>query len=191
MELEKALTERRTIRLYQQREVAREDLEFMLDAARQASCAANLQRLRYMVAVTPSLVNDILALTAWAKLVSPKRTPEKGVSGPAAFIAVLGPVDAGVYIHADAGAAIQSMQLAAFGRGIGCCWLASVDRKAASALLNVPEGYELLYVVAVGYPAEQPCSEDVHDGESVAYYLDEGNKLHVPKLDVASIAKFL
>lgn len=190
MELEKAIKERRTVRLYEQRDIPRADLEFMLDAARLASCAANLQRLRYIVAVTPKLVRDILAVTAWAKLVSPMRTPEPGVSGPFAFIAVLGPVNAGVYIHADAGAAIQSMQLAAHARGIGCCWLASVDRAAASKLLAVPEGYELLYVVAVGYPSEKPCAEDVHDGDSVAYYLDEGGRLHVPKLDLTSIAKF-
>ncbi|MBR4220950.1 MAG: nitroreductase family protein [Victivallales bacterium] len=188
MIIEEALLKRRTIRLYQQKPVPKEDLRFMIDAARQTSCASNLQRLRFVVVTTPSTVQEMLAKTAWAGLVKPRRTPVSGVTGPAAFIAVTVPENANSIVAADAGAAIQSMQLAAWSKGLGCCWIASIDKAAMKQILQVPEGREVMFVVSVGYPAESPCSEDVHSVDKVAYYLDDSNRLHVPKLAVEEIS---
>ncbi len=191
MELEKALVERRTIRFYEQKPVAKEDLEFMIDAARVTSCASNLQRLRYVVAMEHALVDAIFEHTAWAGLLAGKRSPVKGVTSPAAFIAVLGTAPANMHLYADAGAAIHAMQLAAWGRGLGCCWIGSVDKKAVEPMLPIPEGMELMYVLAVGRPAEKPCGEDVPAGSPLAYYLDGDGTLHVPKLSRDAVATFI
>ena len=191
MELKEALANRRTIRFYEQRSVPREALEAMIDAARVASCASNLQRLRYVVVMDRSLVDSIFANTAWAGLLAGKRTPVAGKTSPAAFIAVLGPISANEHLYADAGAAIQSMQLAAWGMGLGCCWIASVNKKAVEPLLPIPDGMGLMYVLAVGYPAERPCGEDVAAGASLAYYLDGDGGLRVPKLERDAVAKFV
>ena len=188
MEIEKALKERRTIRFYQQKPVPTEDLRFMIEAARQTSSASNLQRLRFVVVTTPSTVQEVFSKTAWAGLVKPRRTPVAGVTGPAAFIAVTVPENANSIVAADAGAAIQSMQLAAWSRGLGCCWIGSIDKAAMKQILQVPEGREVMFVVSVGYPAESPCSEDVHSVDKLAYYLDETNRLHVPKLALEEIS---
>ncbi|MBR4674184.1 MAG: nitroreductase family protein [Victivallales bacterium] len=191
MDIEKALLERRTIRLYQQKPVPVEDLRFMIDAARQTSSASNLQRLRFVVATSPSVVNEMLAKTAWAALVKPRRTPVAGETGPAAFIAVTVPAGFNHIVAADAGAAIQSMQLAAWSRGLGCCWIASIDKAAMKQILRVPEEREVLFVVSVGYPAEAPRSEEVHSVDQLAYYLDESNRLHVPKLALEEISVWM
>ena len=191
MELKEALANRRTIRFFEQRGVPREALEAMIDAARVTSCASNLQRLRYVVAMERSLVDSIFVNTAWAGLLAGKRSPVRGKTGPAAFIAVLGPTPANEHLYADAGAAIQSMQLAAWGMGLGCCWIGSVNKAAVEPLLPIPEGMGLMYVVAVGYPAEQPCGEDVPSGASLAYYLDDNGGLRVPKLVRDAVAKFI
>ncbi len=191
MDIEKALLERRTIRLYQQKPVPVEDLRFMIDAARQTSSASNLQRLRFVVATSPSVVNEMLVKTAWAALVKPRRTPVAGETGPAAFIAVTVPAGFNHIVAADAGAAIQSMQLAAWSRGLGCCWIASIDKAAMKQILHVPEEREILFVVSVGYPAEAPCSEDVHSVGQLAYYLDESNRLHVPKLALEEVSVWM
>ena len=82
---------------------------------------------------------------------------------------------------------IQTIQLAAWGKGIGCCWLGSVDRKAIHALLELPEDTAILYIIALGYADEKPVSEDVDDPSKVKYYLDSDDLLHVPKLSVESL----
>ncbi len=177
-----ALTERRTIRLFQQRPVADADLATVINAARVTSCASNLQPLRYIAIRTQPLVDQVLAETAWAALVAPKRTPVPGKTAPAAFIAVIAPADAKPITYADAGAAIQSMQTAAWTLGLGCCWIGSLKRENLQKLLNLTPEKQTLFLLAIGYPAEQPVSEDVAGDASIAYYLDDANRLHVPKI---------
>jgi nitroreductase len=51
------------------------------------------------------------------------------------------------------GAAIQNMLLAAHGLGLGTCWVGEIlkHKKEIEALLEVPEHFELMAVVALGY----------------------------------------
>lgn len=187
MDTMQTLRERRTIRLFEQRAVADQDLRAIIDCGRLASSAANLQPLRYIVIRTQPLVNKVLAETAWAGLVAPRRTPIADQTGPAAFIALLAADDAKPTTYADAGAALQNMQNAAWALGLGCCWIGSIKRDKLQQMLALPAGQQVLYLLAVGYPAEQPTAEDVAGSESVAYYLDDQNRLHVPKIKVEDL----
>ena len=189
MDICETLRKRRTIRRFMQKTIPDGDLRALIDAARLASCAANMQRLRFVVVRTMPLVNIVLANTKWAARVQPRRNPKAGETGPSAFIAVTMPSTANdVHIYADAGAAIQSMQLAAWGRGIGCCWIGSVNFPEVEKLLEIGDARKLIYLVALGYPAEAPTSEDVSKPEEIPYYLDEQDTLHVPKLTVDAVS---
>jgi nitroreductase len=55
------------------------------------------------------------------------------------------------------GACIQNMLLAIHHLGLGGVWLGEIlkNREAVERLLTVPEGYELMAVVALGHPAEK------------------------------------
>ena len=66
MDILNAIRARRTIRAFRQEAVADGELRAIVDAARLASCAANMQRLRFIVARTQPLVNQILSFTKWA-----------------------------------------------------------------------------------------------------------------------------
>jgi len=188
MNIQEALKNRRTVRLYQQKNVPDSDLADMIDAARVTSCASNLQQLRYIVIRDAKLVKEIFPLTAWANLVQPRRTPEWGITAPRCFIAVIASATANQVIYADAGAAIQSMQLMAWSKGLGCCWLGSIQRDQLKTLLELPHDKQVLYLVAVGYPAEKPVSEDVPADKSVFYYLDDQKCLRVPKIRLEDVA---
>lgn len=187
MELQTALQLRRTIRLYEQKPVSREDLTALLDVARLTSCAGNQQRLRYTVVTEPELARHLFAHTAYGALVKPRRSPVWGVSAPTTFIVLSAPAPASSMTFADAGAAIQSLQLAATERHLGCCWLGAINRPAIHQLLQLPDNIEVLFVVAVGYPAEQPVAEDIAEPTHTAYYLDDDNRLHVPKLTLQQL----
>lgn len=181
---------RRTIRLYQQKSVSEVDLRAMLNGARLTCSGGNQQPLRYLVVRTPALAEKVFAQTAWAFLVRPRRTPVWGVTAPQTFIAVLGSGDGAPLLHANAGAAVQSMQLVAWARGLGCCWLGAIQREALHELLQLPLGQQVLYLLAVGYPAEEPVREDVSERESHAYYVDGENRLHVPKLRLEDVVQW-
>lgn len=189
MEFEKIL-ERRTIRLFRQEKISEDAVRKMIDAARKASCASNKQRLRYIAVQSEDLTGKILPFTAYAGLVQPKRNPVPGVTSPAAFLAVLATETPSAHLYADAGAAIQSIEFAAWEQGIGCCWLGSFNKEEVTKLLEVEAPFEIVYLVALGYPAESPCEEEVPAEGDVKYYLDEENRLHVPKYAVDAILRF-
>jgi nitroreductase len=61
---------------------------------------------------------------------------------------------------AGCAAAVQNLLLAACALGYGACWMGAplVARTTLEALLELPRGYELLAVVPVGRPAEEPSA---------------------------------
>ena len=188
MEYAGLLKQRRTVRLFRQEAVADETLAALVDAARVASCASNKQRLRYIVVRTPEVVLEVLKHTRWAGLVQPRRTPQPGVTSPAAFIVITTTEsELSELLCADAGAAVQSMEFAACDAGLGCCWLGAIDRNAIETLLGCGK---IVYLVAVGYPAETPRSVDVAVDDSVAYYIDENDTLTVPKIRLEDVMKW-
>lgn len=186
MDFEKLAPARRTIRRFRQQMIPDEELLHLVDMARHASCAVNLQPLTYVIAKDQELVRNIFEGTAWGGLVSPRRNPVWGESAPPVFIAVTAPANAGGGVLADAGAAIQMLELAAWEKNIGCCWLGSFKPETVKKLLELDDDRKVLYLVAAGYPAESPVGEDAKDGKT-AYYLDENDVLHVPKRPVNEI----
>ena len=183
------MRERRTIRRFEQRPVPDADIRTILDCARYASCAANMQRLRYIVVRTPATVKAVFDTAAWGAMVRPRRTPVWGVSAPPCFLAVTSPAENLLAVEADAGAAIQTIEYAAWSLKLGCCWIGSFDRERCHALLELPEERRILYLVALGYPAESPVAEETTG--SVRYYLDDADVLHVPKYSVDDLTIWL
>lgn len=189
MDFQTILDERRTVRRFQQKALEEADFRAILEAARRASCAANNQQLRYLVIRSADLVARVFPLTRYGARVKPNRDPVPGATAPVAFIAVTAPGD-GKGAHADAGAAIQSMEFAAWERGIGCCWIGAFERKETELLLELPEGRTILYLVALGFRGEEPVLDTIDENGDSAYYLDGSDVLHVPKFSVDALTEW-
>ncbi|MBR7139429.1 MAG: nitroreductase family protein [Lentisphaeria bacterium] len=192
MELKQVLKERRTVRRFSQTPIPDEELHELIDAARLASCARNDQRLRYVVVRTPELVRSIFKFTAWAGSVAPRRNPVPGETAPTAFIVVTGKKEEAdtPLLQTDCGAAVQTIQLAAWEKNIGCCWMGAINRQEIHSLLELPAERAILYIIALGYAAEKPVYDDIDDPGKVKYYLDDEDLLHVPKLTVEAVSSW-
>jgi len=139
---------RRSIRTFQNRDIAREDLEKIVDSARFAPTARNVQPWEFVV------VTDKHKLTALANLAENGRF----MAQAAACIAVFS-TDTKYYLE-DGCAATCNILLAATALGIGSCWIAG-DKKSycqeVGILLNAPINMKLISMVALGYPQEKDC----------------------------------
>ena len=187
----KELLKRRTIRKFDQKPLNKSDILAMVEAARLASCASNRQRLRYIAVLSPEKVAAILPHTFYAALVKPRRNPVPGVTSPTAFIAVTATEAPSQHLYADAGAAIQSIEFAAWERGIGCCWLGSFVADKIAAAVDFPDPERIIYLVALGCPAENPVAEDIPADGDAKYYLDGNDTLHVPKFTVEALTRWV
>ncbi len=191
MNTKEVIAKRRTIRRFKQELVSDNDIKELLNAARLASCGGNMQLLRYIVVKSQNLVKQVFEETAWGGLVNPNRNPVWGENAPLSFILLTCPANSSNLIHADAGAAIENMQLCATELGLGCCWIGAFQQDPVIKILSLPVDREPVYLLAVGYPDESPVQEDIDTGGSPKYYLDAADVLHVPKYTVDALSEWV
>jgi len=134
---------RRSIREYSNEPIAKEILEKIIDAARFAPTARNVQPWEFIV------ITETPTLKKLSELAENGRFLSQAKACIAVFCAQT------KYYLEDGCAATCNILLAAASLGIGSCWVAG-DKKPYCAevakLLNVPAAYNLVSLVALGYP---------------------------------------
>lgn len=185
MDVKTALLERRTIRKFAQKPIAKEDLLDLVEYARVAAYPANLQPLKFAIISDKEVCDRIFPDTKWAGYLA-DGTP-KCDERPAAYIAVLGDNSIKKSFEVEAGAAVTSMMLGALDKGIASCWIGALTKKSIMKTLNLSEdNYSLLYLLALGYPAQESRICEMKDSD-VKYFIDENNTLNVPKRSLEEI----
>lgn len=185
MTVYEAILKRRTIRRFQSKPVPYPVLEKMVNAARMAPSAANLQPCEYLVVDDPALVAEVFTTLKWAGYIYPSGDPPEG-KRPTAYIIVIFNREKNAQSGAvDAAAAIENMILTALEEGVASCWLGSVSRKELAGILKIPDKYTIESVLALGYPDQESFAEEFTG--SVKYWLDEKGNLHVPKRSLKEI----
>ena len=185
MTVQEIIKKRRTVRKFTQERISDDVLLGLIDGARYAASGANLQPLKYRILNDEKTVEAVFPYTKWAGY-TPGETPKAG-ERPTAFIAVFGDREIRKDFECDAGASITNMLLLAEDKGIGACWLGSVDRKKVMEILDVDtERFELVYLVAMGYPAQKSEVVECVD-KNIKYYLTDDGVLKIPKRSLDEI----
>ena len=181
------ITNRRTIRKYSQKEVPEKVLLTCVNAARLSPSGANRQPLKYVVVNEQELLREVFSTLRWAGYLPDYQTSEEEM--PRAYIVIL--LDKSIHENPghDAGIAAMSISMVAYDKGLGSCILGAVDREKLRKILNIPDGLDIILVVALGYPAENPVVDKIKDGD-IKYWLDKNGVLHVPKRDLEDIVKW-
>ncbi len=151
MKIDDLIKNRRSVRRYAGRALRGEDVENILEAGRWAPSGLNNQPWKFLVIEDKDIKDGLADLT------------ESGgvIKGAPAVICVYLDKDAGYNRDKDImaiGACIQNMLLCAESLGLGTCWLGEIlnRKKSAEKYLKAGRGYELMAVIAIGYPAEKP-----------------------------------
>ncbi|WP_165065971.1 nitroreductase family protein [Desulfovibrio sp. ZJ200] len=156
------------------------DLDWLTDCARLAPSAKNAQELRFILVGPGDICQRLFSLTRWAGALKDWGGPHPG-ERPTAFIAILMPQTGRELTCFDVGIAAQTIQLAAAGRGWGCCMIQSFDHQAAPALLGVPQGLKIALVLGLGVAKEKRVVAPMPADGSVTYWRDAEGVHHVPK----------
>jgi nitroreductase len=137
---------RRSIREYQDKQIPKDALEKIADAARFAATARNVQPWEFIVITDPQVLKKIADLAENGRFIADAK----------ACIAVFS-IDTKYYLE-DGCAATENIMLAARSLGIGSCWVAG-DKKPycsdVAKLLNAPDGYKLISLIPLGYPKSE------------------------------------
>ncbi len=179
---------RRSIRQFKPAPISKDILEKLVNSARLAPSGANLQPLEFVAIDNEELRNKLFSCLRWAAYIVPEGNPKAGCE-PTAYIVILVNLDIRKSEYErDVGAAVENMILTAWEKRIGSCWIANADTNRIQKMLKIPENYKVDSVLALGYPDEEPRTEEMKD--SVKYWKDSKGQLHVPKRRMEDILHF-
>ncbi len=156
MEFSELVVRRYSVRAYRNDPVEQGKLNRILEAARMAPTARNLQPFQIIVVHTAGMENELLRIY-----------PREWFVQAPLVICVCGmPHTAWVrkdgrnYFETDAAIAMDHLILAAANEGLGSCWIAAFDAAAAREILRIPDGVEPLFFTPLGYAADQPVLKE-------------------------------
>jgi nitroreductase len=152
MEFWELISKRYSVRAYKADPVEEDKLHQVLEAARLAPTAANRQPFQVVVIHTAGREAEL------------QRVYHRGwfTAAPLILCACALPAEGWVradgkpYTEVDVAIAMDHLILAATTLGLGTCWIADFDAKAAREVLGLPDGVEPVAFTPLGYPADQP-----------------------------------
>jgi nitroreductase len=142
------IKKRRSVRKFEAKPVPDEIIKDILDCARLAPTAINIQPWLFGAVTDADLKREIADMTDHGKF----------IKDCAVCFAVF-TESTQKYFLEDGCAATENILLACTAHGIGSCWVAGHKKAYVDSirkLLNVPEPYTLIALIAAGYSEKQP-----------------------------------
>jgi nitroreductase len=165
MEVIEAIRRRYSCRTYEDRPIEEEKLDCILEAARLAPSAKNLQDWRFVV-VTDEETKQKLAQAA---------NNQRFLENAGAIIVgcsvsdevmrcsqALGPIDVAI--------ALEHICLQATELGLATCWIGSFYPDKVRAILDIPDDVTIIELMAVGYPADKKKEPKRHNIDKIVCY---------------------
>jgi len=187
MEFRDTIAARHSMRDFRPEPVPREKLERLVSAAGLAPSALNEQPWRFFVATgeTRRKLGELLAqatihLSEYMEVLGPEHYEDAmqwySYLGQApVLIAVASPATedplAELNRHISVGAAIENLLLAVVDEGLGACNITFshwVEDEIAE-LLELPEDWDVLTIIAIGWPGEGPPAAPEHRAGGVVW----------------------
>jgi nitroreductase len=150
METWDAITARRNVRSYDDRSIAPEHLERILEAGRRAPSASNRKKWDFVAVTNPAQLRELSTVWVGASHLAHAK---------AAIVLVLPEPESERYRtidQYDLGQATMAMLLAATDLGIGSGHSAVGDQEACRSILDAPADHLCAYMISLGYPADRP-----------------------------------
>jgi nitroreductase len=141
---------RRNVRDYEDRAIAPEHLERILEAGWRSPSASNRQKWDFVLITDPAQLRELSTVS---------RSAGHLAGAKAAIVLVLPEPESERYAlldQYDLGQATMAMMLAAADLGIGSGHSAIGDEQACRRVVSGPPDRVYAYMIALGYPADRP-----------------------------------
>ncbi len=150
MDVMNAIRKRYSCRAYRPQSVEKEKLEQILEAARLAPSARNLQDWRFVLVTDPQKRKQLAAAAYNQEFVS--QAPVVIVACSVSTYVMrcgqpIGPIDVSI--------ALEHMALAAVELGLATCWVGSFVPQEVRKILQIPTEAVLVELMTLGYPADE------------------------------------
>ncbi len=145
MDVFEAIQARRSIRSFTDKPVPRAVVERILEAGRLAPSANNTEPWHF-IAVTNPQRRKALSRGLFAKFLN---------QSPLVIVACGDKKASPDWYAIDTALAMENMVLTSVNEGLGTCYVGSFNEKEVKETLKIPPNFEVLVMLAVGYPGEK------------------------------------
>jgi nitroreductase len=182
MEFDEVIRKRRSIRKYRPEPVPEQYLLQLIEAARQAPSAMNLQPWRYVLVKESTVIKKIAEFTPNSFVadspalimccLDPKTfgsiqdvLKEKMRSGEVSLAAEYAPESSkrdeayiNTLLYLNAGISYEHILLKAADLGLGACWIGLFDADSVKRLAGIDDRYIVPALMTVGFPDQYPAA---------------------------------
>ena len=167
---------RRAVRRYQEKDVPDDLLAKILEAARWAPSWANTQPWEFVVVKDTSIKEKI------QKTVAPRNPSSLAILNAPVLLVVCGqlkksgyykdeyPTKFGDWFMFDLGLATENLCLAAHASGLGTVIVGLFDHDSVGKIVKLPNGHEVLVLIPLGYPDQDPKAPRRKEINEFVYY---------------------
>ena len=145
MDVFEAICRRKSIRAYESTPIPDEKINKILEAARLAPSAGNIQPWHFIV-VKDEEKRKKLARGMFAKFL---------IDAPVVIVGCGNMKSSPKWHTVDVSIAMEHMVLEATELGLGTCWVGSFNEEEVKELLKIPEDYKVVALLAIGYPRKK------------------------------------
>ena len=158
------------MRAFKNRDVPAEIVEKLIDAARWAPSAGNIQPWEFIIVRKPKIKRRLVEATLDQMFIEEAPVVIVVCANEARSSQGYGMRGKTLYCIQDTAAAIQNINLTAYSFGLGTCWVGAFREEEAREILKIPHGIRPVAIVPIGYPAEAPTPRSRKPISQIVHY---------------------
>jgi nitroreductase len=160
-----AIEKRYSCRAYQGRPIEAEKLGRILESARLAPSAKNLQDWRFVVVTEPEKRTRLAEAACDQKFLARAGAIIVGCSNSAEIMRggqAVAPIDVAI--------AMEHIALQAVEEGLATCWIGAFYEEKVRSIVGIPNDIQIIELMGIGYPADSPRAANRVQTDKIVCY---------------------
>ena len=174
MELDRTIKSRKSVRKFKDKKPDWREIIDCIDSARYAPMAGGIFTLKFIIVDDPKKIQKI-AEASQQPFISNSKIVVIACSNPSILMNAHGKKGE-VYLHQQAGAAIQNFLLKIQEKGLATTWIGYFAENLIKEILKIPEKINVEALFPIGYEFKEEKPKTKIDLDSILYFETYGNK---------------
>jgi len=177
MDFDKCLENRRSIRKFKDKEIHPDDVIELIDAARKAPSAGNLQSWKFIVIKNQNIKNKIADACFQQNWISQAPIIIVVTANIDEIKRMYGVRGEMLYSVQNCALATQNILLKASNMGLSTSMISAFEEGMLKRILKIPDEARPQTIITVGYSDELPPKKILHTIESMTYFDEYGGRV--------------
>jgi len=170
MDLFDVIESRRSIRSFRSLNIKEETVKKLIDAARKAPSAGNIQPWEFIVVRDRRIKKQLCMAALNQRFIEEAPVVVVVCADQMKSWRGYGSRGAELYCIQDTAAATENLLLAACALGLGACWVGAFNEEMVREILKIPAGIRPVAIIPLGVPAESPRPRSRRPLEEIIHY---------------------